>query len=163
MCYNAPIPDGLEGGSLAGRPGPRRELPAVEEAALARFLLSWARLKLCSPYFFFFCICNYSLRTLFQELQISLTSFKIISSTVSKSLFLSYDPLRDRFPLPAGRFSTCLRLAEGPLALQSRCRVSPACTVMPCRVPSSQEIDTSEMPERIARMTPAAQPPATEK
>ncbi|KAI1234080.1 Pterin-4-alpha-carbinolamine dehydratase 2 [Lamprotornis superbus] len=27
----------------------------------------------------------------------------------------------------------------------------------------SREIDTSEMPERIAQMTPAAQPPATEK
>ncbi|XP_054698220.1 cation channel sperm-associated protein 3 [Grus americana] len=37
---------------------------------------------------------------------------------------------------------------------------------MPCKqlwVRSSREIDTSEMPERISRMTPAAQPPATEK
>ncbi|XP_075623018.1 cation channel sperm-associated protein 3 [Balearica regulorum gibbericeps] len=37
---------------------------------------------------------------------------------------------------------------------------------MPCKqlwVRSSREIDTSEMPERITRMTPAAQPPATEK
>ncbi|PKU29965.1 hypothetical protein llap_19731 [Limosa lapponica baueri] len=30
-------------------------------------------------------------------------------------------------------------------------------------LPSSREIDTSEMPGRIAGMTPAAQPPATEK
>lgn len=32
-------------GSLAGRLQP----PAAEEEALAGFLLSWARLKLCSP------------------------------------------------------------------------------------------------------------------
>lgn len=47
----------------------------MKEAALAGFLLSWARLELCSPFFFPLCSYNYSSQTLFQELQIPLTSF----------------------------------------------------------------------------------------
>lgn len=56
LCCNAPVPAGSgEGGcSLARCPEHQPELPAVKEAALAGFLLSWAQLKLCLPFFFFF-------------------------------------------------------------------------------------------------------------
>lgn len=67
---------------------------------------------------------------------------------------------------------TDFQCRQGDFILLKACRRASPCSppaecpqhaLMPCEQLRSREIDTSEMPECIAQMTPAAQPPATEK